>query len=135
MNVKWSSVGYVAAAIVMVLGIVSLVQPALIAGLFGLEAVEPRGLSQIRATFGGMYLALGGTILVGMTRPATRPATLAIPAVLVAAVVVGRIVSLAVDHSLGLLNMVFLFGELAAVAGIVTALLARNETVKTDLPF
>lgn len=129
MNFKWSSLGYFAVAIILVLGIVSFAQPAFIAGLFGLEAVEPRGLSQIRATFGTMYLALGGTILVGMTRPATRPATLAIPAVLVAAIVVGRIVSFAVDYSFGLLNFVFLLGELAALAGIVTALLARDDGV------
>lgn len=111
----------------MVLGVVSFAQPAFIAGLFGLEAVEPRGLSQIRATFGAMYIALGGTILLGMTRPATRPATLAIPAVLVTAVAVGRAVSFAVDYSFGLLNFVFLLGEIAAVAGIVTALFVRDE--------
>lgn len=135
MNVKWSSVGYFAAAIVMVLGIVSLIAPAFVAGLFGLEAVEPRGLSQMRATFGGMYLALGGTILVGMLREGTRPATLAIPAILVAAVVVGRIVSLAVDNAFGLLNFLFLAGEIVAVASLVTALFARNETVKNDPRF
>lgn len=116
---------YIAAGIVTVLGIVSLVQPVFVASLFGLVAVEPRGLSQVRGTFGALYMALGGIILYGALRPVRGARALIIGATLVGAVAAGRLMSIVVDQAAGVLNILFLLSELAVVLMIVAALFAK----------
>lgn len=125
MKFQLPHLAYIGAGIVTVLGIVSLAQPVFVASLFGLAATEPRGLSQIRGTFGAMYMALGGIILYGALRPVAGNRALGIGAVLVSAVAAGRLISLVVDHAAGVLNILFLLGELAVVAMVVAAMFAK----------
>lgn len=128
MKFQLSHLAYIGAGIITVLGIVSLVQPVFIASLFGLVAAEPRGLSQIRGTFGAMYMALGGIILYGAMRPVAGTRALAIAAILVSAVAAGRLLSIVVDQAAGVLNILFLLSELAVVAMVVAAMFAPTRT-------
>lgn len=134
MNFKLPYLGYIGAGILTVLGIVSLVQPEFIGALFGLHAVEPRGLSQIRGTFGAMYIGLGGVMLYGTMRPRVGAQALIITAVLVGAVAIGRLMSIVVDNAPGVLNIVFLLSELA-VAGTAIAVLFAPATTRSDHRF
>jgi hypothetical protein len=54
----------VAAVGTVVTGLVSLFWPKSIRGFTGLNATGPRGITEIRAVFGGFFLALGITPLV-----------------------------------------------------------------------
>lgn len=54
---------YLAAVVTLVLGLLALLNPTLLGNLTGLEAVAPRGVSAIRATFGAMVLTMGGIML------------------------------------------------------------------------
>ncbi len=120
MNVR-SQLIYVSAAIVFALGLLGLVNPFFTARMLGLEIVDVRGLSQLRATFGGMHLALGALVLRGaMGRPGSG-ALLGATALLIGAVAAGRLLSMVVDGALTLLNVVFLLSELVALAGILLA--------------
>ena len=125
MNVR-SKLVYVAAAITFALGLAGLVNPRFTARLLGLEIVDPRGLSQVRATFGALHLALGAVILRGtLGRPGAR-SYLRAGALLIGAVFVGRLVSILVDGTVGVLNVLFLLSEGVALAGVLLALPGRS---------
>jgi hypothetical protein len=53
------SVNTVGALITAALGMFGLFFPLAAAGLVGIEPVDERGISEIRATYGGIFLAIG----------------------------------------------------------------------------
>lgn len=126
---------YVAAGVAVVSGLLGLLNPLLAVSLYGLEVVEPRGLSQARATFGGLYLALGGMRLWAATpRPGdgggARP-YLRAAALLVGSVAAGRLLSIVIDGVVSPLNLLFLAFE---VAVCVLSLLASAPTRRPAAP-
>lgn len=121
MNLR-SQLIYVAAAITFTLGLLGLINPFFTARMLGLEVVDLRGLSQMRATFGAMHLALGALILRGaLPRPGAR-SYLRAAALLIGAVVAGRLVSIVADGAFTILNVAFLVSESVAVGGVLLAL-------------
>lgn len=110
---------YLAATVVIITGLLGLVNPLLAVRLFGLEVFEPRGISQVRATFGGLYLALGGMLLWAATPRASAAANavgrpyLRAAALLVGCVAAGRVLSIVIDGVLTPVNLLFLAFELA----------------------
>ncbi len=110
---------YLAAAVVIITGLLGLVNPLLAVRLYGLEVIDPRGISQVRATFGGLYLALGGMLLWAATPRATSAANavgrpyLRAAALLVGCVAAGRLLSMVIDATVTPLNLLFLAFELA----------------------
>jgi hypothetical protein len=120
MNVR-SQLIYVSAAITFGLGLLGLVNPIFTASMLGLDIVDPRGLSQVRATFGMLHLALGALIVRGSLQRPGAGAYLKVTALLVGAVAVGRLLSIVLDGALTLLNLLFLVSETVALAGIVLA--------------
>jgi len=132
MNVR-SQLPFVSAAILLLLGLLGLVNPHFTARMLGLEIVDVRGLSQVRATFGAMYLALGGLVLRGaMRRTGAGPrAVLGAAALLVGAVAAARLLSVVVDGALTLVNLVFLLGEVVALVGILLAWFDARQPQET----
>lgn len=120
MNVR-SQLIYVAAALTFGLGLLGTVNPLVTARLLGLEVVDLRGLSQVRATFGLLHMALGAVIVRGSLRRPGSETYLSAAALLIGGVVVGRLLSIVVDGAFTLLNVLFLVGEAVALAGIVIA--------------
>lgn len=118
---------YISAAITMALGLLGLLNPALTVRLLGLEVIDPRGFSQARATFGGLYLALGAMILWAVTARSAGPMFLRAAAVLVGATALGRLASILIDGAVTPLNVLF-FAVETAVA--VVALLASFGPLK-----
>lgn len=113
---------YLAVAITLGLGLLGLLNPVLTAHLLGLEVLEPRGLSQVRATFGALHIALGAVILIGASRrPRSAGAYLRVAALLVGAVALGRFFSIVIDGAFGVANLLFLGSELVVVAGVALA--------------
>ena len=110
---------YVAAGVVIITGLLGLVNPLLAVRLYGLDVFDPRGTSQVRATFGGLYLALGGMLLWAATPRASAAASavgrpyLRAAALLVGCVAAGRVLSIVIDGVLTPLNLLFLAFELA----------------------
>ncbi|NLE46069.1 MAG: DUF4345 domain-containing protein [Chloroflexi bacterium] len=61
---------FVAALGTIAVGVYSLVRPDNIRGFTGLEATGPRGITEIRAVLGGVFIGLGGAALLLDAPPA-----------------------------------------------------------------
>jgi hypothetical protein len=57
------NLNFIGAIFTTVLGIGGLLRPLMIAKLVGLTPSAPHGISEIRATLGGLFIALGGFAL------------------------------------------------------------------------
>jgi hypothetical protein len=118
---------YVAAGVAIVCGLLGLLNPLLAVRLYGLEVAEPRGISQARATFGGLYLALGAMLLWAAT-PRGDGSGLRAAALLVGAVAAGRLLSIVIDGVVSPLNFLFLAFELAVCAlSLLASAAARRQ--------
>jgi|SRR5690606_445932 len=116
---------YIAAALILVMGILGLLNPALTVRLLGLEVVEPRGFSQARATFGAFYLALG-CIIVWAVSARPHPAYLRVAAILVGALALGRLLSIIIDGVVTPLNLLFFVTEAASATIVMLASFDRG---------
>ncbi len=111
---------YISAAITMAIGLLGLLNPALTVRMLGLEVVDPRGFSQARGTFGGLYLALGAMILWAVSARSAGPTFLRAAAVLVGATALGRLASILIDGAVTPLNL--LFFAIETTVAVVTLL-------------
>jgi hypothetical protein len=71
-----TQLGYLAAILTLALGLVGFLGPIWMAELLGFRAaqLEPRGLSEIRATYGAMFMVMGAVMLWAVpTRPRSTP--------------------------------------------------------------
>ena len=112
---KRTQLAYFAALFTLVVGVLSLINPLLMVRLVGLEVVEPRGLSTMRATFGLLYVSVAVALVWGLvTRPKGKPWVLAASFFwLVTAL--GRLLSLLlIDFAITPLNLVLVGVELLA---------------------
>jgi len=96
-------------------GVLSLFWPRNIQGFTGLTAPGPRGITEIRAIFGGLFIGLGIAVLVLGTRQVYQ--TLGIMYLAIAAV---RLVSIFLDRSAVQSNWISLATEI--VVGVVLVL-------------
>lgn len=103
------------AAITAAMGALGLAAPRLAATITGLEAATAPGRSEFRATFGGLFLALGLTpILTG------APALYALAGLAWIGAAIGRAISIAVDRAATPMN----FGAALFEAAIGALLLS-----------
>lgn len=117
---------YIAAALTLAMGLIGLLNPSLIVRLLGLEVVDPRGFSQARATFGAMYLALAGVIVWAVSAKGSHPAYLRVPALLIGASALGRLLSIIIDGVVTPLNLLFFVTEAASASVVVLASFDRG---------
>lgn len=118
---------YISAAITMAIGLMGLLNPALTVRVLGLEVVEPRGFSQARGTFGGLYLALGAMILWAVNARTVGPTFLRAAAVMVGATALGRLASILIDGAVTPLNLLFFAVETAVAVVALLASLGIRE--------
>jgi hypothetical protein len=90
-----SIVKIAAAALTILSGLWRLVEPKKSMGFTGLKAATPRGVTELRAVPGGMFIGLGIAALIFPT-----PAVYKALAITYAVMAVIRIVSIAADKSL-----------------------------------
>jgi len=103
---------YLAAGITLALGLLGLLNPLLTVRLYGLEVVDPRGLSEVRAVFGALFIVMGGVMLWAVSTRSAAPAYLRLPGILIASAALGRFLSIVIDGVLSPFNFGFLALEL-----------------------
>jgi hypothetical protein len=105
-----TTLAYVGAAGLVALGLLALLNPLVTVRLIGLEVIDPRGLSEVRAAYGAGLLAMGGAMLWAIpTRPRST-SWLRFAGLLWSAAAAGRIVSVVLDGVWTPLNLVFVLG-------------------------
>ena len=119
---------YIAAAITLALGLLGLLNPALSVRMLGLEIVDPRGFSQARATFGAMYLTMAAVIVWAVSTRGSHAAYLRVPALLMGALALGRLLSIIIDGVVTPLNLLFFLVEAASAAVVMLASFDRGPT-------
>jgi hypothetical protein len=105
----------IAALATIATGLISLIRPRSVTGFTGLDPSGPRGITEIRAVLGGLFVALGAAPLLLNAPAAYR--TLGIGYLVVG---VARAVSMFVDHSVVRSNVISLAFE--AVFGTILVL-------------
>ena len=106
---------------VFVFGVRNLLMPQPTVRPFGILLSGPAALSEIRASFGGMHLGVGGFMLAAIIAVPLRRAALLLLALYMGGLAVGRLVSAALDGTpsrfiWGLLVAELAFAALAALA-------------------
>lgn len=105
----------IAVILTIVTGLVSLLAPRSVQGFTGLTASGPRGITEIRAILGGLFIGLGIAVLLLGTREVYQ--ALGIMYLAIAAV---RVVSIFVDKSSVQSNWISLATEI--IMGIILVL-------------
>jgi hypothetical protein len=124
-----TQLGYLAAILTLALGLISFLGPLWISEVVGFRAaqLEPRGLSEIRATYGAMFTVMGAMMLWAVpTRPGNA-SYLRFASFLWLGAGVGRLLSMIIDGVVTPMNFAGLGVEI--VIG-VCALLASLENPK-----
>jgi hypothetical protein len=103
---------YLAAGLTLLLGLLSLFNPLLSARLLGFELLDPRGLSEIRATYGALFVAMGAAMLWAAPGGRRTSAWLRLPGLLWVAAALGRILSMSLDGAISIGNILALAFEL-----------------------
>lgn len=89
---------YFFSAFFVVYGATALFRPDIIAGALYLSPVTIAGTSEIRGLYGGGFAAFGVVLFNGLRNKSIGPGLLMSMAIIMGGVVIGRIVSLAIDH-------------------------------------
>jgi len=105
----------VAAVITIGTGLLSLLKPTAVYGFTGLTAEGGRGITEIRAILGGLFIALGGAVLYFQMRE-----TYAVLGIMYLFVALVRLVSIFVDDSAEQSNIISLISEI--IPGIILVL-------------
>lgn len=116
-----TTLAYLAAAALVAFGLLALLNPLVAARLVGLEVVEPRGLSEIRASYGAMILMLGGVMVWAVpTRPRSAP-WMRLAGLLWTAATLGRAASVILDGVWTPVNLLFLLASGVIAVAFVLA--------------
>lgn len=106
-----TTLAYFAAAMLVAFGLLALLNPLVAVRLVGLEVIEPRGLSEMRATYGAFMLTMGGAMLWAVPmRPRSSP-WIRFAALLWGAATLGRLASVVLDGVWSPLNLVVLLSS------------------------
>lgn len=114
-----TQLAYAAAGVVLLLGLLSLFNPVLATRLLGLEIAAPRGLSEVRATYGALFVTMAALLLWALPQRPRGAIVVRAMGILWAGVAAGRIASMAIDDA------TLTVGNVAslAVAAVVAVLL------------
>jgi len=98
---------YVAVAVTLVTGLISIFWPGSIQGFTGLVASSPRATSEIRAVMGGVFVGLAVAVVLFRTPEAFKMLGIAF-----AAIALVRGISIVVDHAAVQSNLISLASEI-----------------------
>jgi len=123
-----TQLAYAAAGVVLLLGLLSLFNPVLATRLLGLEIAAPRGLSEARATYGALFVAMGALLLWALPQRPRGAIVVRVMGILWAGAAAGRIASMVIDGILTVGN----FGMLAVALAVAVLLVWGSfETLPT----
>jgi len=112
---------YLATAVVLAYGAVALLNPGLAARLAGLEIVAARGVSEVRASYGALYLTMG--IVLVWALPLRPRGVLLVRGfgLLLAGMAGGRLMSMLIDSAMTLGNAAWLLVSVVLAAILIFA--------------
>lgn len=129
-----TQLAYLAAGITLVLGLLSLLNPLVAVRLLGLEVLEPRGLSEIRATYGALFTVMAGVMFWAVPTRPRNSAWLRFAGILWLGSAAGRILSIILDGVLTPFNLLSLALELGVGIGAVLGSLERPSPKEPPAP-
>lgn len=109
---------YVAAGVVLLLGLASLFNPVLAARLLGFELTAPRAFSEVRATYGALHVTMAAFLLWAIPLRPRLGVVVRVLGGLWAGAALGRLASLLIDANWTMSGFVLLLAQLA-VAGVL----------------
>jgi hypothetical protein len=121
---------YFIALIFGVVGVTSLLSPETTGSQLQIQAVSLAGTSELRGLYGGGFVGFALIILVGLRRKAYSPGLLMAMAIIMGGIVVGRVVSLAVDHEL---KTTLGTGVLELLVALACWSVYKHETLRPDV--
>ena len=116
-----TQLAYAAAGIVLVLGLLSLLNPWLAARLLGFELATPRAVSEVRATYGAMYVTMAALLLWAIPLRPRAGWVVRMAGILWAGAAAGRTASLVIDGGVGPVTLGVLLVQVAVAAVLVWA--------------
>lgn len=123
-----TQLAYAAAGVVLVLGLLSLINPWLAARLLGFELATPRAVSEVRATYGALYVTMAALLLWAIPLRPRAGSVVRVAGFLWAGAAAGRTASLVIDGVLGPINLGLLLMQVAVAAVLVWASLETPPT-------
>lgn len=123
-----TQLAYAAAGVVLLLGLLSLFNPALATRLLGLEIVAPRGLSEVRATYGALFVTMAALLLWALPLRPRSGIVVRAMGLLWAGAAAGRVASMAIDGVLTIGNAGALTLAVAVAAVLVWGSLETPPT-------
>ena len=129
-----TQLAYLAAGITLVLGLLSLLNPLLAVRLLGLEVLEPRGLSEIRATYGALFTVMGGVMFWAVPTRPRNSSWLRFAGILWLGAAAGRILSIVIDGVVTPFNLLSLALELVVGVTAVVGSMERPTPKKPVAP-
>ena len=129
-----TQLAYLAAGITLVLGLLSLLNPLLAVRLLGLEVLEPRGLSEIRATYGALFTVMAGVMFWAVPTRPRNSTWLRFAGILWLGAAAGRILSIVIDGVLTPFNLLSLALELVVGISAVVGSMERPASKKPAAP-
>lgn len=116
-----TQLAYAAAGVVLVLGLLSLLNPWLAARLLGFELAVPRAVSEVRATYGALHVAMAALLLWAIPLRPRAALVVRVVGLLWAAAAAGRLASAILDAVVGPWNLGLLLVQLAVAALLLWA--------------
>jgi hypothetical protein len=102
----------IAAVLTIGTGMLSLLKPKSVYGFTGLQAEGGRGITEIRAILGGLFIAVGAAVLIFR-----QDSTYAVLGITYLGIALVRLISMFVDHSVERSNIISLVTEI--VLGVI----------------
>ncbi len=116
-----TQLAYAAAGVVLVLGLLSLLNPWLAARLLGFELATPRAVSEVRATYGALHVTMAALLLWAIPLRPRPGSVVRVAGILWAGAAAGRVASLVIDGVLGPFTLGLLLVQVAVAAVLVWA--------------
>ncbi|MGH6781029.1 MAG: DUF4345 family protein [Sphingomonadaceae bacterium] len=115
------------------LGIMALLYPAGLLGGYGITVPGIDGFNEIRAVYGGIPLGFAAILSAGLIRPRLRSGICLTVAAAAFGMAAGRILSAAIDQSLGTYPLIFMLVEMTVGATLIAAIFPRKSEMAAEI--
>jgi hypothetical protein len=109
------------AVLFAIMGVGALAAPLLVTRQFGIPTLTAEGRSEVRAVYGGFGIAIAAVLLVAIREPSLRAGVCTTVASALAGMAAGRVVSAALDRTIGRAPALYLVLEAIGAVALVYA--------------
>ena len=104
-----------------IMGVASIIAPTLTTAQFGINELDRDGRNEVRAVYGGFGLAMASVLIAAVLMPGLRAGISLAVALALGGMAAGRVLSAAMDRSIGRKPAFYLGLELAGCALLIVA--------------